>query len=257
MKQQQAQKNIESQPYDCRVFANATDAEMEAARLIKSFVTSSTKPVLGLATGRTMLPVYQWLRQWHALGELSFAQCVSFNLDEYCGLDADDPSSFASYMRTNFFDHIDMPSGHWHLPDAAATSGTPHTYDDLIHTNGGIGLQLLGIGRNGHIGFNEPGAEQNTRTHEVALTASTRAANAADFPEGTAVPTHAITMGISTILEAGNIVLLATGQGKAEALHQAFNGLVSAACPASYLQLHTNVTVICDEAAAQFLKVHS
>jgi glucosamine-6-phosphate deaminase len=239
------------------IFDDASGAERHAAQCVRDYVMSVERPVLGLATGRTMLPVYGWLRDWFQHALISFKHCTSFNLDEYCGLMPDDPSSFASYMRNELFEHIDMPANQFHLPDARTPSADPAAYDELIRSSGGIGLQLLGIGRNGHIGFNEPGADRFSRTHVVTLTASTRAANADDFPAGTEVPRQAVTVGIATILDARHLVLLATGEGKAPALAAALQGPVEAACPASYLQLHPKVTVICDRAAAAHLEQQS
>lgn len=232
------------------VHADAAGAEHAAAALLRDHIAATPAPVPGLATGHTMLPVYARLRAWFAEGRLSFAACRSFNLDDYCGLAPGDPSSFAAYMRRNLFDHVDMPAANIHFPDEADPSG----YDRLIRNAGGIGLQLLGIGRNGHIGFNEPGADAGARTRIVALTPSTRKANAKDFPPGVAVPTHAVTMGIATILDAHRIVLLATGAAKAESLARAVRGPVGDDCPASHLQRHRDVTVICDRAAAAHLE---
>ncbi|TKT75693.1 glucosamine-6-phosphate deaminase [Aquamicrobium sp. LC103] len=228
---------------------SSAQAERETAATLRRYITRTAKPALGLATGRTMLPVYAWFREWYRDGELSFANSTSFNLDEYCGLASDDPSNFVSYMRRNLFNHVDMEEGRFHFPEQT----DPEAFDARIGDSGGIGLQLLGIGRNGHIGFNEPGADRNSRTHVVTLTESTRNANAGDFPAGTPVPEQAVTMGIATILEAQRIVLLATGNGKADILKRAFHGPVSSDCPASYLQLHNHVTVICDGAAAAHL----
>lgn len=245
-----ARKRQAAQHFEIIRLNAAEDAQREAAAAIRDYITSARRPVLGLATGRTMLPVYAWLCRWFDQKTLSFRDCTSFNLDEYCGLKGDDPSSFAAYMRRNLFDHVDMASDRFNLPQESC----PAAFDDLIEQTGGIGLQLLGIGLNGHIGFNEPGTDQNSRTHLVKLAASTRSANAADFPVGVSVPSHAVTMGIATILDAQRILLLATGAAKAEALRRAFLGPVSADCPASYLQLHSHVTVICDSAAAELLE---
>lgn len=250
MTSQLASIEHEQRHFEIVRFATAGEAEYATATIIRDYVSASRNPVLGLATGRTMLPVYAWLRAWFEKGQLSFARCQSFNLDEYCGLPSGDPSSFAAYMRRNLFDHVDMPKDRFHLPGET----DPAAFDDLIHDAGGIGLQLLGIGHNGHIGFNEPGADRDSHTHVVALAESTRKANAADFPAGVAVPTHAVTMGITTILGAAQILLLATGSGKAEILRRAFRGPVSADCPASHLQRHNHVTVICDNAAAALIE---
>ena len=232
------------------VMPDAPLADAHVAERIAAYLARESRPVLGLATGRTMVPVYAALRERFVQGRLSFAEAESFNLDEYCGLPAEDPSSFASYMRRHLFDHVDMAPGRYHLPDPQA----PDAFEAQIARAGGIGLQLLGIGRNGHIGFNVPGAARDSRTRIVRLEESTRRANAGDFPQGAVLPTHAVTMGISTILEARSIVLLAIGAGKADSLARAFDGPVGPACPASFLQLHGDVTVVCDAAAASRLE---
>jgi len=229
------------------------EAALEAARAIRDHMETTDAPVLGLATGRTMIPVYERLVAWHRDDGLSFSRATSFNLDEYCGLAATHPSSFASYMRAHLFDHVDMRPDRWFLPDPVRFATDETAYDSLIRAHGGISLQLLGLGRNGHIGFNEPGAEATSRTHTVTLTASTRKANAADFPAGETVPEQAVTMGIATILEARRIVLVATGSGKAEAVRAVIHGPVTAQCPGSFLQRHDHVTIICDREAAALI----
>ncbi len=227
----------------------ANEAERAATMMLRDHLVSQAKPVLGLATGRTMLNVYALLRKWHHEGSLSFSNASSFNLDEYCGLAHDDPASFAHYMRSHLFDHVDIAHHCVHFPDDEA----PVQFDRLIELHGGIGLQLLGIGRNGHIGFNEPGSRVEDRTRIVTLADATRKANAGDFPDGQMPPEKAVTMGVATILDARRIVLLATGIEKAEALRQALRGPIGPQCPASYLQLHDDVTVICDSNAARLL----
>ncbi|TYC63601.1 glucosamine-6-phosphate deaminase [Rhodobacterales bacterium] len=226
------------------------EAAEATAMEIGAFICSKENAVLGLATGRTMLPVYEHLSQWHRTQDLRLDRCTSFNLDEYCGLPDNDPSSFVSYMHKHLFEKVGMPQAATHFPPVSGAPLLPEAYDDSIRQAGGIDLQLLGIGRNGHIGFNEPGTDPETKTHVVELDASTREANAGDFPDGAEVPTHAVTMGISTILSARRILLLATGEGKSEALETAFKAPVSPDCPASFLQRHPHVTVVCDSAAA-------
>lgn len=225
------------------------EAEQEAAGMIRDHLQTNAKQVLGLATGRTMVNVYAKLRQWHSEGALSFSNARSFNLDEYCGVSPDEPASFAHYMRSHLFDHVDMAEENIHFPAEDA----PEQFDLEIAAEGGIDLQLLGIGGNGHIGFNEPGARREDRTRIVTLAEATREANAADFPAGQTIPVKAVTMGVATILDGRRMVLLATGSGKAEAVWRALRGPVDPQCPASYLQLHDDVTVICDRDAAQFL----
>lgn len=221
---------------------------------ILGHVETEHRPVLGLATGRTPLAIYARLAAAHRAGA-SFAAVESFNLDEYIGLGPEHLGSFASYMHRHFFDHVDMDPGRGHVPlgigDAAAVA---RDYEAAIATAGGVGLQLLGIGQNGHIGFNEPGSDFDSRTRAVTLDQSTRRANAGDIPVGTEVPRAAVTMGIGTILEARRIVLVATGSAKSDALHAAFQRPPSRACPASALQLHARVEVICDPSAARNLR---
>lgn len=230
-------------------------AELRVAQMVVDTVNVHPKAALGLATGRSMIAVYAQLVKDFRAGKVSFAGNTSFNLDEYCDLPASHPASFASYMRTHLFDHVDFAPTSWHLPDSAGTAASAAAFEQAIVDAGGIELQLLGVGRNGHIGFNEPGSPQDSRTRKVALDQSTREANAPDFPAGEEVPEAAVTMGIATILSARRIVLLATGPAKAEALQRAFEGPVDVDCPASFLQLHNHVTVICDPAAAAALAV--
>src|SRR5690606_19947837 len=177
----------------------------------------------------------------------------SFNLDEYIGLPQDHPASFRAYMRRHLFDQVDLPPGSGRLPGVDGDIiKACEDYEAAIRDAGGIDLQLLGIGRNGHIGFNEPGSDFESRKREVELTPCTRAANKADFPADESVPGSAVTMGIGTILEAREIVLVATGASKAEALRAAFKAPPSADCPASALQAHPRVRVFCDTDAKTF-----
>lgn len=226
---------------------------VEVSERILRFITSEDRTVLGLATGRTPLAVYARLAEAYRAGT-SFADVESFNLDEYLGLAPDDPGSFARYMRQNLFDHVDMKPQRGHVPSGLGDPDqVARGFEEAITRAGGIGLQMLGIGRNGHIGFNEPGSAFDCRTRVVSLDDSTRSDNAADFPEGTEVPRDAITMGIGTILEARKILLVATGEAKSEALAVAFNATPSPECPASALQFHPRVTLVCDQAAAKHL----
>jgi glucosamine-6-phosphate deaminase len=243
--------------FELTVLDSAAAAELRTAQMVVEAIKAKPDAALGLATGRSMISVYAQLVQDFHAGKVSFAGCTSFNLDEYCDLPASHPSSFASYMRQHLFDHVDFAPGNWHLPDSAGTPAGAEAFEQAITAAGGIELQLLGVGRNGHIGFNEPGSPQASHTRKVELTQSTRDANAQDFPAGEAVPSHAVTMGIATILSARHIVLLATGSAKAEALQRAFEGPIDADCPASFLQLHDRVTVICDVDAASALKVEA
>lgn len=223
-------------------------AEMDLAARLAAQLRGKPDSVLGLATGNSMVGVYRALVDMHRNEGLSFARATSFNLDEYCGLPDGHPSSFASYMQEHLLAHADMPRNSAHLPDENSCA----EYEAAIAKEG-IDLQILGIGRNGHIGFNEPGAPVTSRTRVVELAAATRAANQRDFPDGEAVPTHAVTMGIATILSARSILLLATGEAKADALARALEGPITPDNPASFLRLHSDVTVISDRDAARFL----
>ncbi|GHA29843.1 putative glucosamine-6-phosphate deaminase 2 [Devosia pacifica] len=235
------------------IIAENTDAaERAAAALIEASILAKPASVLGLATGRSMIGVYRALVAAYAESRISFSQVASFNLDEYCGLAPNHPASFAHYMNEHLFDAVDIRRDQAHLPDGNATDAAK-SYERAIAEAGGIDLQLLGIGRNGHIGFNEPGSDAATRTRVVELARQTQDANAADFPAGTPVPDHAITMGIATILEARQIVLLATGAAKADAVFAAVNGEVGTHNPASFLRTHSDVTIICDRDAARRL----
>ena len=206
---------------------------------------------LGLATGNTFRDVYAELIDRFRAGEFSLSQARAFNLDEYVGLPHDHPGTFATYMQHHLFDHVDFAPGNARLPDVSAgdIEAACAAYEAAIKAAGGIDLQLLGIGRNGHIGFNEPGSPFDSRTREVPLTQSTRTANAVDFPPGEMPPPMSVTMGIGTILEAREIVLAATGAHKAEALHQAFHAPESVDCPASALHRHGNVHIYRDRAS--------
>jgi len=240
-----------AQTYDTPVLSVLSDrhaAETDLAARVAAQLRRKPDTVLGLATGNSMIGVYRALVEMHRNDGLSFSRATSFNLDEYCGLPAGHPASFASYMRDHFFAHVDMPAQSAHLPEEDGCAA----YEAAIAEKG-IDLQILGIGRNGHIGFNEPGAAVTSRTRVVELALATRAANERDFPEGETVPTHAVTMGIATILSARSILLLATGEAKAKALAQALDGPITPHNPASFLRLHSDVAVICDSDAARFL----
>lgn len=211
--------------------------------------------VLGLPTGDTPLALYRELVRRQRRGELDLSRATTFNLDEYLGLGPDHPTSYAHYMRRHLFAPAGMDSRRTHLPDG--TAADPHAeaerYEAAIRAAGGIDLQLLGIGVNGHIGFNEPGSPLDSRTRVVELCATTRSANRRHFPCGEAPPTHAITLGIATILEARRLLLLATGSAKATALRAALQGPISAGLPASVLQRHPACVAILDAAAATAL----
>lgn len=236
--------------------AAATDC---VAGLIAARLTRQPGTVLGLATGGTMEAVYRRLIALHRAGRASFAGATSFNLDEYVGLPPDHPCSYWHYMRERLFAHVDIDPTRTHLPhgDAPDASAEATRYEAAIHAAGNIGLQLLGLGTNGHIGFNEPTSSLASDTRIKTLTHATRLSNARFFAQFDDVPRLAITMGIGTILRAGEVLLLALGPGKSEAVARMVEGPVSAACPASALQMHRKVTVVLDEAAASQLALRS
>ena len=206
-----------------------------------------------------MEAVYDRLITRHQAGEMSMAQARSFNLDEYVGLRPDHPCSYWHYMREKLFDHVDMRPEYAFLPkgDAADPVAEAARYEAAIVEAGDIGLQLLGLGANGHIGFNEPTSSLSSHTRIKTLTRSTREANARYFETFDDVPRLAITMGIGTIMRADEIVLLAFGVGKAGVVAKMIEGPISAACPASILQMHRKVTVVLDVAAASELALRT
>ncbi len=239
------------------VRSDAAAAAGHAAALIARRLRAEPDIVLGLATGRTMEPVYAELVRLHRQQALDFARCRCFNLDEYVGLDAADPQSYRGFMDRHLFSQVNVASGHTRLPDGAQAdlAAEAARYEAAIRDAGGIGLQLLGIGETGHIGFNEPGSPLDSRTREVVLTARTREQNAAMFGgRAEDVPSRALTMGVGTILEAREILLLVTGASKAAMLARALQGPVTPAVTASALRTHPCCTVVADEAAAAELR---
>lgn len=233
------------------------DCSARAAGLIAAQLAGKPDSVLGLATGGTMEAVYARLIAMYRDGAVSFSEATSFNLDEYVGLAGDHPCSYRHYMREQLFDHIDMPEGQRHLPvgEAADPAAEAARYEAAIAGAGDIDLQLLGLGLNGHIGFNEPTSSLASVTRIKTLTRSTREANQRFFPDGEAPPRLAITMGIATIMRAREVVLVATGAGKATAAAQVIEGPVSARWPGSVLQMHPRATLILDRAAAGELEL--
>jgi glucosamine-6-phosphate deaminase len=223
----------------------------KACELVMDTMSSLEKPVLGLATGSTPEGLYQCLIQKNKEDRISFKNAITFNLDEYVGLKADDPNSYRFYMDDKLFNHIDIEKGNTHVPNGAAADVEKEcaAYEKLIQSNGSIDLQILGIGLNGHIGFNEPGTSFTSRTHIVELDESTRNANARFFDSLDDVPTQAITTGIDTIMDSKKIVLLVSGANKADTVARLINGDVSEDFPASVLKNHPDVTIIADEAA--------
>ena len=229
----------------------------EAARIVASAVRSNPAATLGLATGSTTLGMYKELVRLHKEQGLDFSKVVTFNLDEYLGLSAEHPQSFHCFMRKNFFEQVNVKPENIHIPDGMIGGDYEkycNSYERTIREAGGIDLQVLGIGRNGHIGFNEPTSSFGSRTRLKVLTNETIEDNRKSFGAGEEMPECAITMGIGTILEAKKILLLATGSSKAETVAEAIEGPITASVTASCLQLHADVTFVIDEAAGARLK---
>ncbi len=235
---------------------NAEAAGLLAAGLIAEKIRTNPKTVLGLATGGTPLPVYEELVRLYRQENLDFSSVTTFNLDEYVGLGGEDANSYCRFMWENLFNHINIAPERVHIPNGLAEDMEAHCleYEDRIQQAGGIDLQLLGIGANGHIGFNEPNSSFASRTRVVNLAPETVKANRRFFPAEEDVPRRAVTMGIGTILESRSCLLLAAGENKAEALAAALEAPVSSSVPASALQSHPRTTVICDRAAAAKLR---
>ncbi|EAR07760.1 glucosamine-6-phosphate deaminase [Reinekea blandensis] len=218
----------------------------------------SAKPesVLGLATGSSPLPLYQELISDYQAGKISFKSVRTFNLDEYLGLPGDHPQSYRHFMNKQLFNEVDIDLDNTEVPDGMSKNPLAFcaAYEERMKQAGGVDLQLLGIGRNGHIGFNEPSSSLVSRTRVKTLTRDTVEANRRFFAPGEFQPHLAITMGIGTIMEARSILLLATGTDKAKAIAEAVEGPISASSPGSILQMHAKVTVVVDREAAQELK---
>jgi glucosamine-6-phosphate deaminase len=223
----------------------------KAANIISAQVILFPRSVLGLATGSTPIGIYQQLAQWYRKGDVDFREVRSVNLDEYCGLPTEDPQSYHFYMRKNFFSKINIQPGNTYLPNGLAEDieRECEAYDRLIMNLGGVDLQLLGLGNTGHIGFNEPDESFDKMTHKVALKPKTISDNSRFFTSADKVPKYAITMGIRAIMQAKKILLVVSGQNKADILEKAVYGPVTPEIPASILQLHPDVTVVADEDA--------
>lgn len=243
---------------DVTVLENSEAVAIQAADLLTGLIESKPAAVLGLASGNTPLAMYKRLIERCQRGALSFREVSTFNLDEYLGLPPGDPQTYRAYMQSQFFEHIDINPNNTFLPECADGEdplAIGPAYETLIRSRGGIDLQVLGIGRNGHIGFNEPTSSLNSRTRVKTLTRETVDANRQYFDDPGAQPLLAITMGIATVMDAQHLLLLATGEDKAEAVRQAIEGPVSAMCPASMLQMHQTATVLLDTAAASRLEL--
>lgn len=236
--------------------ADAETAANMAARWIARAIRQRPDAVLGLATGGTPIRCYEHLIRWHREGRLDFSAVRTFNLDEYVGLPPSHAESYHRFMCEQLFDHINLATGNWRIPDGMADDlvAACDAYEQAIASAGGIDLQLLGIGRDGHIAFNEPSSSLASRTRVKHLTNETIRDNARFFGDEGLVPRLAVTMGVGTILEARCCLLLATGASKAEAIAATVEGPLTASVTASALQLHPNAIIVIDEAAASQLK---
>lgn len=226
-----------------------------AADEIAAVMAEKPNCVLGLATGTTPIGLYADLVARHERGELSFADVSSYNLDEYRGLPGTHEQSYRYFMQDNLFDHVDIDVARTHVPDGSNPDAQAacEAYEQAIEEAGGVDIQLLGLGHNGHIGFNEPCDEFPKETHVVQLTESTIQANSRLFDSIDEVPREAYTMGVGTIMRARRILVVANGEGKAQIVRDAFTGPVTPQVPASVLQFHPNVTVIVDKEAGALL----
>jgi glucosamine-6-phosphate deaminase len=236
---------------------DAAAAAATSGQILSDLITSKPSAVLGLATGNTPLRLYQALIKMHQQEQLSFKDVHTFNLDEYIGIEAGNRLSYRHYMNSHLFEQIDISINNTHLPDGMAADPQQEgaDYEQVISNAGGIDLQILGIGSNGHIGFNEPTSSMASRTRVKTLTQSTIADNSKLLKTGEFQPHLAITMGIATIMEARQLVMIATGEQKAQAIKATVEGPLSAMCPASALQMHPHAKVIVDEAAAEKLEL--
>ena len=234
----------------CRA-TDYNDMSRKAAQIILAQIIMKPNCVLGLATGSSPIGTYKQLIEWYNKDELDFSEVTSINLDEYKGLSPEDPQSYRYFMNTYLFDHVNIDKNRTFVPDGLATDSEKSyaEYNANILKQGGIDLQLLGIGRNGHIGFNEPGTVFKKETHCVDLTESTIEANKRFFASETDVPRQAYSLGIKNIMQARKILVVASGEDKADALYNAIHGEITPEVPASILQLHNDVTIVADEAA--------
>ena len=234
------------------IIDSAQNIAAMAAQQYVALLKRKPNAILGGATGSTPLGLYAELVRLNKAGEISFKDASSFNLDEYVGLDGSHDQSYRYFMDHNLFDHIDIDKSRTRVPSGIDVSD-PAAYDKEIEAAGGVDLQLLGIGNNGHIGFNEPGTPFGSLTHIVELTESTREANKRFFKSIDEVPTHAVTMGVKTVMQARSIILMAIGPAKAPIMKEMLQGPVTENVPASVLQLHPDVTVYMDYEAAKLL----
>lgn len=235
---------------------NSQKLSIIAANIIREAVIRKPNLVLGLATGSTPIGLYELLVQMHKEDGVDFSKVITFNLDEYIGIPKDHPQSYHTFMNKHFFNHVNIPRKNQNIPQNIVENHVSfcQEYEDSIRRCGGIDIQILGIGKDGHIGFNEPGSSFASRTRIATLSKSTLEANAVHFGDDiNAVPEMAITMGIGTITEAKQCLLLASGSNKKDAIAKTIEGPISAMVPATVLQMHSDVVFLVDEAAASSL----
>ena len=242
------------------IYDDAQQVAINAAKWVQNLINEKAKPVLGFATGSTPIRLCQELVKQYQVGNCSFTHVTSFNLDEYHQIDEQSPQSYRRFMQDNLFDHVDIDDANTFLP-TCIQGQNPRVqglaYEDKIKQAGGIDLQILGIGANGHIGFNEPTSSLASRTRIKTLTQQTLSDNSRLFSEHEVQPTLAMTMGIATIMDARYVLLMATGKNKAQAVKDMITGALSANCPASMLQMHENAVILLDKEAASMLDDHS
>lgn len=232
---------------------STVEAVTTVVSMIIEKIESHPNAVLGLATGKTMIPVYEMLAEYKKDNPYFLEKCYFFMLDEYLGLPENHPSSFKSYIRSHFLDPLSLQESQIAFPPVDLMDG-PAYYEKLLRESGGIDLQLLGLGRNGHVGFNEPGSEKNSRTRVVGLAEETIQANKDQFND--IIPSSAISMGIGTILESKNLLMLATGLSKADAVRELVKHYDDLKCPASLLRDHPHFTLVLDPDAASKINLN-
>jgi len=235
---------------DIRKFANYEQISINAASIVSDAISEKPNGLFGFATGSTPVRLYELLIIGYQRGEISFDRLTTANLDEYIGLPPSHEQSYSTFMQNHLFGHVNIKPDSIHFPEAGLD---PASFDQLIQNKGGIDLQILGLGSNGHIGFNEPGSSFDSRTRVVNLAPSTIQDNARFFDHIENVPRQAVTMGIQTIMDARKILLLAHGSGKAEAIKRCLQGPQTEEVPGSCLQSHPHMTVLIDDDAAQKL----
>jgi glucosamine-6-phosphate deaminase len=238
------------------IYDNAQQVAENAALWVKELLKKKSDPVLGLATGSTPISLYKKLVEQYEANRISFKNVTTFNLDEYHQIDPANPQSYRSFMTENLFSHVDINVNNTYLPTCSFSEDPRKqglAYEEKIKQHGGLDLQILGIGANGHIGFNEPSSSLASRTRIKTLTQQTISDNSRLFKADEEQPRMAMTMGIATIMDARYVLLMATGQNKAKAVKDMITGGVSAMCPASALQMHENAIILLDKAAASEL----